>query len=167
MDNSINEPANSLNRTTILVIILIMSAALAGFFLYRSQKSAPPLEESSRTAHQIEVVDLPKAQNPAGIPQDLPLDPGSKVIQNYESTAPDGRIQSTKKFTTPLGVDEALAKYHKFFEARGWKRNVTGPLTSPLAYKGANGALMIVVNEDASQTGSEVEITVLQTQTTN
>ena len=161
MDNQINSEENSTKRNVVLVILLIVSLGLAGFFLIQyflglHVNNPEPIE------NQIKKFDLPKSENPVGIPYNLPIDPGVKIDQNYESTTTDGRLQSTKSFTTSASVQASLEKYHKFFSDYGWQRNSSGPLESPLAYKSPLGALMIVVNPSSSGNGSVVEITVLQ-----
>ncbi|QQS22840.1 hypothetical protein IPM19_04415 [bacterium] len=161
MNNQINEQPNSANRITILVIILIVSLALAGFFLFKYFSNKKLIEETREEAAKIQIKEIPKSENPVGMPYNLPIDPGSRILQNYESTSPTGQIQSTRKLSTNTSAEASLVKYSKFFEDLGWKRNVSGPLVSPLAYSSPLGSLMIVVNPGLNNKGSEVEITIL------
>lgn len=167
MNNQIPVPENSNNRTIILVIILIVSLIVTGFFLFQifnsNQTTSLPVNSAEVDKDfKVETKQLAKTDTPVGIPADLPVAGGSSVVQNFESTNSVGHVQSTKKFNSPGTVSSLLQKYNKYFTDLGWVRNVSGQLTSPALYLLEDNTLMVKVIEEEDNENPLVEITITQ-----
>lgn len=154
------------NKINLLIVLAIALLIVTGLFLYlqpegqnilTSKKSITEKEFKLETKEAADSVIL------SGFPKDLPMESGSQVLQSYESNSGNGRLQSTKKFTSSLSVSAALEKYTDFFKDNGWAQ--TGDLTqaSPVILSKKDDTTMLVVTDD-SDNGTVVEVTILQKQ---
>ena len=99
-----------------LILSVVALAALAGLvFLWQGQKK--PAEQ----ARQIPRKDVPKNQVPAGFPEGIPIEPGARVIYNYESALPDARKQAVRIFESAKSVGENLQTYLDILAKTGWE----------------------------------------------
>lgn len=125
--------------------ILIVAAGLWWYFLSKPEQK--PLE--------VKTTQLDKIDVPAGLPQNLPMEQGSKVVQNYESTTNDGRKQSTRIVTSSKQPSQALDVYIKFFQDAGF----IGGFAANASIEGGQQVAQMQKNQDrltiiASQNGS-------------
>ncbi len=158
------------NRTIVLGLIIIVLLVAAGFFWFFMKKNDSPsvVKEDRLQAQQaaaefkVETKQLGKTQILSGFPTNLPQEEGGTILQNYESKSSDGRLQSTKKFTSTLGTQSALTKYVNFFEDLGWNRSSKDPVKSPALFAKGQDILMIVANKESGEKNTVVEITMIQ-----
>ncbi len=137
-------------------IVIVIAAIVV--LIYAYQKIRPYNHSSNNIPFSVKTEQVEPAQSPSGLPADLPVDPGSKVLQNYESRTTDNRRQSTKQITTRKAPAEAITFYIDFFKKSGWQGGITeDPLTAQLASD--IGDLLIVVREDNGQTTVEFTLT--------
>lgn len=137
---------------------LIVVAFLLLNYLERSQ--GPDMDADVKTT------ELNKADTPSGLPADLPIEAGSKTIQNYESEDDDGRLQSTKKIEVNKGAKENLDFYIEFFEGIGYNGGYSEAASSANGQQVAqmqkeNNTLLIVATPKGADK-SIIEFTVTQ-----
>lgn len=164
------EIKNNFSRTRgltvgIIVFLLILLLALAGYFYRRNANTGVERlfgEEISLADFRVKTTELPVGANPVGIPVDLPMQEGNQILANTESRATDGRIQSVKKFSTSLTVAKALQTYVSFFESKGWVRNSSGALQSPVLLRNKQNALSISAVRGLGESYTVVEISLIQ-----
>lgn len=147
------------NKISLLIVLTILLLIVAGVFFYLMPKKQ--MENSRPEDFKVTTEEVKGVQTLQGFPVNLPVEAGSIDLQNYESTSNDGRIQSTKKFTTELTITEATQKYVEFFKKLGWQ--VTAKTTSPVLLVRKNDALKIEVTKSSEKNAkSVVEITLVQ-----
>lgn len=154
MQNLIKDKISLLIGVGILILILIT----VGVFLF--YKPANKTTQKNTQPFQVKTETLANGETAKAFPESLPIEPGSKILQNYQSTANDGRVQFTKQFTSNLSVEAAVKKYTEFFKSSGW----TAPSTikSPVVLLKKAETAMIVVNKGTGEANSVVEVTLLQ-----
>lgn len=82
---------------------------------YLETKSNEPLPLEVKTA------EIDKLSVPSGLPQNLPIEAGSKILQNSETRTNDGRFQSTREVTSKKSPQELLKTYTDFFTKEGYE----------------------------------------------
>ena len=147
-------------------IILILLLLLVGLFLFfnaRNHKNQGNSDQK-KVEFKANTQQLTENQVLRGFPLTFPKEEGSTTLQNSESTSnTDGRIQSTKKFTSQLSAQKSLQKYADFFKNLGWKDgNGEKALESPALFTKDSDILMIVATPDQTDDTSVVEITIIQ-----
>lgn len=154
------------NKVGLLLVLAVLLLLVAGLFLYLQPEGVNKMTGKRDVAEKefkLETKDAPSSAILAGFPKDLPMEAGSKVLQSYESDSGNGRLQSTKKFTTALSVSAALEKYTTYFQGSGWLQTDSDAKTSPITLIQKNDTVMIVATNDPDN-GTVVEITILQNQ---
>lgn len=146
------------------ILIIIIALVTVYFYLRKAPDMNNSVTEISSGEFSAEVKKLGSAEILSGFPEDLPMQDGSEVLDNYEATSNDGRIQSTKLFKSPQTTAQALQTYTNFFTGKGWVRNVGGSLTSPILMRRADDTLMISVSSGIDSSEAIVEITLTQNQ---
>lgn len=114
----------------ILLALAILAVILAGVF-YFNNKSKPgsSVTENEKKPFAVDKKDLPFGQLPSGFPQDLPVEGGSSVLQNYEATTTDGRKQFTRISTTSKQLPQAVKVYEDYFLGHDWMEIPTSQIT--------------------------------------
>jgi hypothetical protein len=137
---------------------LIVAGFLILTYLDKNASKTVPLE--------VTTTELGKATVPKGLPHDLPVEAGSKILQNYEARSNDGRLQSTRQISVSQAAPEALQIYLKFLETKGWQGGVDAAASieggqQAAIMKNPSGMLMIVATP-AGDNKSIVELTLTQ-----
>jgi hypothetical protein len=147
------------NLLRILVVVGLGALIAAGFYFYNLKKH--PRQQQQQFSVDKKV--LAASQLPKGFPSNLPVEAGSTILQNYEATANDGRLQSTRVMTTKKTLAQAVKIYSDFYSKLGWD---IVPTTNPddntveaLLRKGNDTALIVAKNNGDQKT---VEITLTQ-----
>jgi hypothetical protein len=104
-----------LNKKQKVLLLGLGLVIVAGAGLYILTHRAP-----KNRPFAVNTTQLQKSETPSGLPKTLPMDLGSKVLQNYESVASDGRKQSTKQITSTKAPKDALDSYVAFFKNLGY-----------------------------------------------
>jgi hypothetical protein len=149
------------NRKKIILLLAIIAAVLAGVFLYyKSVKS--PTETGGDNPVKVKGVSL--TEGPAGLPENLPIEAGDKILENFEATAPGNRIQGTRKFTTNKTLDGALDTYISFFAKSSWvvADTKSDDISRSAILKRNEGILTIRVRDDQDLQKNVVEITLTE-----
>lgn len=110
------------NLFKIAIAIGIIAIIAIGFYFYDLAKHRQSnSEQTNQPLFSVDKKDLIQAAIPKGFPQDLPVESGAEVLQNYEATTNDGRTQSTRITATKKTLTEAVKIYSDFFTKSGWK----------------------------------------------
>jgi hypothetical protein len=150
-----------MNKKTWIILAGVILIIAGGLFLYSSNKN-----QSKVIPIEITTDQLAKADIPTGLPQNLPTEAGSKVLQNYESRTNDGRLQSTRQITSKKSAQTALSVYVQFFKDLGWSGGFSESSSTANGQQIAlmqkdQDSLMIVATPKEGST-SEIEFTLIQ-----
>ena len=135
---------------------------VAGFlFLTYLDNQTPKIEP-----FKVTTTELGKATVPTGLPQDLPSEAGSKVLQNYEARTNDGRLQSTRQISIKKAAPAALKVYLDFLTTKDWKGGIDSAASSDggqqvALMQNSTGTLMIIATPNGDNQ-SIVELTLTQ-----
>lgn len=154
------------NRKIILILFasVLIGAGIAGVYwhLHRLRQSEVQLVPST-----VETKTVPVAQAPAGLPDNLPIEPGSQVLENYQATTTsDGRVQGTRKFTSKKSLSDAVKVYVDFFAKTGWtvaSQKTESTFQSALLRRN-DSTILVVVRNDVLPAHNVVEITLTEPQ---
>lgn len=147
---------------TVVGILVVAAVLLAAFYFMKREKSkiaSKPLEVSTKTLDSTAV--------PSGFPENLPVEAGSSVLQNYESTSNDGRKQSTRVATTTKSLDQAVKLYSDYFVKLGWSlipssQDSQIPNVVTALLKNKDNTLIITGRTDATSKQSSVSLTLTE-----
>ena len=139
-------------------VILIIVAGLCLYFLNSKWNNKKVLE--------VQTTQLGKADIPDGLPKNLPVEVGSKVMQNYESTTNDGRKQSTRQITSKKEPKAALDEYIEFYQKLGYIGGYSEAASQAdgqqLAQMKKNQDLLTIVATPNADKSTTVEFTLIQ-----
>ena len=141
MENQITPPTNKTKLLGIILIVLLIAVGFFALFRYLKDKGLTT-KNNSAEGFKVETKTLGKADKLTGFPSNLPILPGSKIIENIEYRTNDGRLQSTKKFSAPFSTQSALNKYVDFFEGLGWVKGDKNNSKSPILLSKKQDMLM-------------------------
>lgn len=156
------------SRKYLFVIALVMVVGIGLFLLLRNrtETTAPALNHNVPAKEfTVDKKDISAAVVPKGFPEKLVTESGAKILQNYEATASDGRIQSTRVITTSKPLADAVSSYQKFFEDDMWLSvSTTKPDTNTITIvmRKNDSILLIVGKNDASTLERTVELTLTE-----
>jgi hypothetical protein len=149
-----------MNKKTWIILVGIVLIIAAGLWLYflNNQYRTRPL--------QVTTTELTKGQTPVGLPENLPTEVGSKVLQNYESTTNDGRTQSTKQITSSKAPRAALDEYIQFYKDQGYiggyAESASQANGQQVAQMEKGGNLLMIVATPAGTNKTIIEFTLTQ-----
>jgi hypothetical protein len=151
----------------IAILLAIVAAVAVGFYFMKNKGTDSGNKDKPFSAEkkELEAGELAK-----GFPENMPIETGSSIIRNYESTASDGRVQSTLVSTTSSTLTQAVKIYVDFFVSQGW---VVASNQSPDAnnttalLRRKDDALMIVGRNDVTAKEKTVEITLTEASKSN
>lgn len=104
------------NILSIILVVLIIALSVWVYVFYSNTQEVAQEEPKSEVA--IEQVSPDKL--PEKFPADIPLESGAKIMQNYNATAPDGRVQATRTFESKKTLDENFEIYKTAFSKNDW-----------------------------------------------
>lgn len=155
-----------MNKKLLVVAGVVgLGAIIAAGFYFSSSKNINKYDKNEAKPFAIEKKELPAGDIPIGIPKNLPIEKGSEILQNYESTTTDGRIQSTRVSTTNVALEKAKNDYREFFISLGWTdipTNVGDTNTATALLRQQDDVVTIVARNNVATKERTVEITVIQ-----
>ncbi len=150
------------NKIIILIVVLALLAIAGGYYMY-SKKPVQPVEQP-KAENKVQVKEVSVSEAPAGLPENLPIEPGSQVIQNYSATSSGNSIQGTRKFTTNKTLTEAVKTYSDFFAKTAWivvdTQKDDG--TESALLKRNNSTILILARKDSTLGKNVVELTLTE-----
>ncbi len=152
---------DSRKRNYILIGLLLILLLAIMLMLSRSKKQQPAFSTSQV---KVDKQEVSASELPAGLPENVPIEPGSIIIENYKATTEGDRVQGTRTFTSRKTIAEAIKVYTDFFTKSAWNKAAeqTGEGFSTVLLKRNDSTLLIVVKEDASLKLRVVELTLTE-----
>ena len=139
-------------RREVLIIIVFVLIALVGLALFFTLKNGPGTNNGSQTT----IIPVDNGKVPDYFPA-IPISSDVKIVNNYNATSPDGRVQATRTFENRKSVAENFDFYKNYLTApqNGWTllsevNNSADPNHKAIFAKNADGILTI--NISAGQT---------------
>lgn len=65
--------------------------------------------------------EVPLDRVPQLFPEDIPIEKGAKITQNYNATSSDGHFQATRAFETKKSLAESFKIYQDYFKKNNWE----------------------------------------------
>ncbi|TSD02174.1 MAG: hypothetical protein Athens071424_177 [Parcubacteria group bacterium Athens0714_24] len=101
-----------------LIMAVLIMAMVAGLWVYQTKIKKPQAQQPQKP--QITINQVPVDKAPEKFPDDIPIEAGARILQNYNASSPDGRFQATRVFESAQTLDENLAIYKNYFTKNGW-----------------------------------------------
>lgn len=151
----------------ITLIITVLAVIAAGFYIFGqdfgSEKNVN-INNNKQLKNDKKTLDATIV--PSGFPKDLPVEVGSKVLQNYEVTTNDGRILSFREVTTSKDLAITKELFRNFFISKDWTdvsvKNSTNTTSNILMRKG-DSVLTISTKTDPTTKENSVAISLTET----
>lgn len=143
----------------ILVLVIVVLGFTALMYVYSvTQDKVTDVETVDKPV--VTKQDVPVTETPNRFPQDVPIETGAKITQNYNATAADGRYQATRTFETARTLDANFKLYSDYLKANGWKveANVDTETYKMLLGSNGNAQLQISINENSVTKAKTVDI---------
>lgn len=174
----INQTASSNSRGKFLGLIFILLIILVLAFLFKMYlsknhtKTPDATVEAQRQAEaqvRLDHKDFPETTLPDGMPADVPVELGGKVIHNYTVTSPDGRSQATRVYETIKTDTEVIDIFNKWFEVSGWKvvNKSDQDGAKMVAVTKGNQIMQVAVKPAADGTVRQVEVNLTSNPSSN
>ncbi len=161
-----------------LIVILILVGL--GFFAWTNFKNSAQKVENSKTvtkqgapkkdlsvppAVTVTKKQVETAKLPSGLPSDVPIEAGAKILQNYTATTSDGKIQATRIFETSKSLDDNAKVYTDYLVKNNWKITTKTTIERLRSIAAVKGDLYININigENSVTKVRTVDISILQT----
>lgn len=148
-----------MNKKVVITLgVIVAVILLAAFYFF-------VLKNRNNSKFSIEKQELGMAEIPVGFPRNLPIEAGSQILQNYEASTTDGRIQSTRVVTTKKPLDQAVKVYEDFFVKDGWKKipdtsATTGVMTA--IFRKGDNLLLIKAKTTPELNQSTIELSLTE-----
>lgn len=149
--------------STLAVLLLAVLAGLAAYAYFKNGSLFPG--GGIFAGKEIETKAIAASDAPGSLPENLPIEAGSRILQNYEATSKgQNLVQGTVKFTTSQTLSAAVKTYTDFFSKAAWT------VVSTKQEQGYETALMrrndstvlIVAARDSNLNQNVVEITLTE-----
>lgn len=162
MKDIINQKPFNDKLLKIAGILIVIAVVVGGFYMYYSNNSSEQLTKAPEFA--VQKNDLVDEKIPSGFPLNLPVERNSTVLQNYEATTNDGRVQSTRIVTTTKTVAEAIEVYSDFFATLGWVEMPANgaSATTVLMLKGDDTLLISAKENSPTERSISLTLTAIQ-----
>ena len=142
-------------KIRIIIIIAVIAAIAAGFYIYLEQPK--PLE--------VQKKDLETTQLPSGFPSTFPSEMGSRILENYEVSTPDGRKQFTRTVTTAKPVEDRVKEFRRYFVELGWieiENSKPDAYTTSSLLRKEDNTVLITGFSDPKKSEKTVSITLVE-----
>lgn len=149
-------------RLLVLVTALGVAVVILAAFYFATDKFTKNFSEKEPPITKTNIADNEIASS---FPTDLPIEPGSKTVQNYEARAKDGRKQSTFSATTQKPLVQAAQVYRDFFAEKEWTEveySTENPDFVKAAFRKEADFLTIEAQKDQNSTKNIVDITLIE-----
>ncbi len=152
-------------KIELIAIIVGLGAVVAAGFYFYNQQNLDKVAEIENVPFSVDKKELNTTQVPSGFPADFPVEPGSRIVKNYEATTSDGRLQSTRSLTTNKTLEQAAQSYADYFIDLGWteveSQNPDSNTSNSLLRRKDNILLIVARNNPATKEKT-VEVTLTE-----
>jgi hypothetical protein len=123
----------------VLIVIAVLVIGALAFLGFRRSEVKKPINK---------VVNVTETQLPEKFPGGVPIEPGAKIVKNYNSISPDGRVQASRVFESSKSVGDNYDFYKEFLSRpkNGWRiilENGADPNNKALFARNAEGVLNV------------------------
>ena len=150
-----------MSRNKKVIIIAVVAVLVIAAAVYFQSKSRRSNIRSDKQAVETVKTNVDFAKLPSKFPEDIPMENGAKITQNYNATTPDGKFQATRTFQTTQSLDANLALYTQFMQQNGWvvSTTVNEPATKMVYGEKYGKALTVAISENKLSQIKTVSIT--------
>lgn len=138
MENKTNQSKNLVDTNQLFKLLVMVAALLCLLFVAYKLAMLGGKKPVSVQPAQVEKTNVEFTKLPEKFPTNIPLEKDSRVIQNFNTTTPDGQFQAVRTFETAKSLDENLKLYTDFLKKEGWQ--IVATVDKP-AYKMITGQL--------------------------
>ncbi len=155
-----------LSKKTLGILAVIILALVIILAVVKSRKNNDSGNENANTPAPVTKTEVPKNQLPNKFPDNIPIESGAEVVDNYNASTTDGRYQATRTFVTEGSLAGNLKLYSDYLKDNGW---TTQAVVDQSTYKMVVGMkdkqqLQIAIDENSSSKVKTVTISLTEVQ---
>lgn len=144
------------------IFILLVAIVATVFYQYKN-KPQSGLDDSNQPKEFSVTTTEPENGFSKLLPQDLYIERGSNLLQNYEAVTTEGGKQATVITTTKKSLTQTVSDYVKYFESKNWieiKSLFSQSDSSVVAVmKYGNDRVRITAQQNSETSDKTVEVT--------
>lgn len=108
------------NLKILLISVIVVALIIAAIYYLVPRGDNEPVEVAKEDMPEIAQIGEDKLPNK--IPDDLPMEDGAEIIQNFEARKLDeGKYQSTRKYKSQKSVGDLFVDYNNYFLEKKWQ----------------------------------------------
>ncbi len=145
------------------VTVAVLAIILAKFMPSPKEEVKPQPHEEKKPALEVNKKDLPKENLPGIFPQDIPIESGAGITQNFTVNTPDGRTQFTRGFITKKTLAENYKIYSDYLNKNSWKitASIDQPAIKVLSATNGTNSIKIDITENSTLNQKTVVISLI------
>lgn len=136
----------------LLAIIVVAAKVLPKRQAVTNNPAQPSAAAKAPAPSMPQVVVVPVAQVPPGLPNNLPWEKGAVVLQNFTVKDPvTGKTQSTRVYVSAKTLDNNFTIYQNYLQQNGWTvvSSINQPTVKNLSAAKAGARLDITIAKDS------------------
>ena len=152
------------SQIVVVLVALLIFAAIIGV-AYKRRNYGGTTTPGVVGEQVNKIVEVDPFNPPEEFPPNFPIKEGSEVIDNYNATSPDGRVQATRVVRSPFTPMGAFSYYKDFLQAEGdaWEilgevNTATNPNHKAIFAQNSRGMLSINISADSAPGFSVIDI---------
>ncbi len=114
---------NTYVKAIVLAVLVILLAVVWYFSMKKDEKVEPTPQPVTDTEQKVKATktEVDSTKVPENFPTDIPIEPGAKIVDNFNATAPDGRVQATRSFESAKSAQENFTFYKNLLTQKGYE----------------------------------------------
>lgn len=153
---------NDKKAPNIIIGLVIIAALVFGivYYSFRSVPKKPTVQKPVNKLENVKTTALPK-----GMPSDLPLESGAKILNNFNATAPNGQVQGTRTYLSAKAMQTNYDIYRTYLTSHKWTivtevKDPQHPDIVSVFARNTKGTISVSVQKNnVTATGSTVSVT--------
>lgn len=144
------------------LVIIIIVALLVIFWLTKIKINTGQPSPSPTSTNKIQ--NFGTGQVPRSFPTQIPIETGAKIINSYNATSPDGRLQATQVFESSKSVSANFKLYNDYLVKNNWKilaQDSTKTNLQAIIAQNASGILGVTIHGTNDPSKSIVDLSFL------
>lgn len=157
----------SIKKSLVLIIMILALAiglTMIVSMVMQTNMSDTASPQSDTNQSKVTKADIPQDKLPNKFPEDMPIESGAVITQNFSAFGEDGSYQATRAFETTKSLAENMTIFRQYMTKNGWeiKSSVDNPtLKSVVAAKGTQ-RLSVSASDNPATKVKTVTITVTE-----
>ncbi|RJQ28885.1 hypothetical protein C4571_02485 [Candidatus Parcubacteria bacterium] len=146
------------SNTVLIAVGILVFIGAAALLIWKKPFSRPVNTTTNVTAEKL----------PEKFPVDVPLEEGAKILKNYNSVSPEGRVQASRVFESNRSVAANFDLYRNFLTDRqnGWTvvyelNNPSQPAYKAIFARRTDGVLNVTIRSSTQERASIVDVSFL------